>query len=135
LICYEAIFSGQVVSGPKGSEPRPGWLLNLTNDAWFGLSAGPHQHFANVRLRAVEEGLPLVRVANTGISGVVDAHGRIRAKSPLGEKAIIDADLPAALAGKTIFSRIGLWGMVILTLIFWGLGWRLSLYSVSPAPA
>lgn len=132
LICYEAIFSGRVTPPEGHGKQRPGWLLNLTNDAWFGMSAGPFQHFANVRLRAVEEGLPLVRVANTGISGVIDAYGRIKAVSSLGEAAIIDAALPAALEEKTIYARFGLWGVIILMLIFWLIARKFSLYSVSP---
>ena len=134
LICYEAIFSGRVTPPEHPGEPRPGWLLNLTNDAWFGQSVGPFQHFANVRLRAVEEGLPLVRVANTGISAVIDAHGRIKAVGPLGEAAIIDAALPRVISEKPLYARFGLWGMIIVMLIFWILAWRLSLYSVSPVP-
>jgi apolipoprotein N-acyltransferase len=102
LICYEVIFPGEVTQPGR----RPQWLLNLTNDAWFGLSTGPHQHFAAARLRAVEEGLPLVRVANTGISGVVDAHGRVLAKLELGAEGVIDAALPNALPA-TPFARFG----------------------------
>jgi len=102
LICYEAIFPGRVVDAAK----RPGWLLNLTNDAWFGRSSGPYQHFAAARLRAVEEGLPLVRVANTGISAVVDAYGRVRHALALGRAGIIDSALPAAIA-TTPYGRYG----------------------------
>lgn len=94
LICYEVIFPGAVV--PAGS--RPSWLLNLTNDAWYGLSSGPYQHFVSARLRAVEEGLPVVRVANTGISGVVDGYGRTIQALPLGEAGVLDARLPTAVA-------------------------------------
>ena len=102
LICYEVIFPGAVV------EPgtRPAWLLNLTNDAWFGLSTGPHQHFASARLRAVEEGLPLVRVANSGISGVIDPYGRVLAKLDLGREGVLDAALPRALP-PTPYARLG----------------------------
>jgi apolipoprotein N-acyltransferase len=91
LICYEVIFPGAVM--PRQGE-RPHWLLNLTNDAWYGRTAGPHQHFAITVVRAVEEGVPLVRAANTGISGVVDAYGRIRGSIPLGDSGNLDILLP-----------------------------------------
>ena len=102
LICYEVIFPGRVADAAV----RPGWLLNLTNDAWFGRSSGPYQHFAAARLRAVEEGLPLVRVANTGISGVIDAYGRARHALGLGRAGVIDSTLPAAIAA-TPYARYG----------------------------
>jgi apolipoprotein N-acyltransferase len=105
LICYEAIFSGRVT--PHGE--RPGWLLNLTNDAWFGTFAGPQQHFAIASTRAVEEGLPLVRAANTGISAVVDPYGRVIARLGIGEQGVLDSGLPVALS-PTPFAR---WGELI----------------------
>ena len=116
LICYEAIFEGRVV--PKQG-PRPGWLLNLTNDAWYGMSPGPHQHFAQARLRAVEEGLPLVRVANNGISAIVDSVGRVRAALALGREGVVDGPLPVALA-PTLFSFFGTLGtpLALVTLAF-----------------
>ena len=88
-ICYEIIFPT-----PTGGPDRPGWLLNVTNDAWFGRTSGPHQHFAQARLRAVEEGLPVIRAANTGISAVIDARGRVLAQLGLGERGVIDHPLP-----------------------------------------
>ena len=101
LICYEVIFPGEVV----GAE-RPGWLLNITNDAWFGISAGPHQHLAAARLRAVEEGLPLARAAQTGISAAFDSRGRELTSLGLGRTGFALAPLPAA--GKpTPFSHGG----------------------------
>jgi apolipoprotein N-acyltransferase len=93
LICYEIIFPNEAV--PAGE--RPGWLLNLTNDGWFGLSSGPYQHFQQARVRAIEQGLPLVRAANTGISAVVDPLGRIIGSLPLGSDGVLDARLPQAI--------------------------------------
>jgi apolipoprotein N-acyltransferase len=103
LVCYEVIFPARVV----GAE-RPGWLLNVTNDAWFGVSAGPFQHLASARLRAVEEGLPLVRAAQTGISAVFDSRGREVARLGLARTGVLVAPLPAA-GEETPFSRAGLW--------------------------
>jgi len=113
LICYEAIFPGAVTA----PERRPGWLLNVTNDAWFGDSSGPYQHLASARLRAVEEGLPLVRAANTGVSVVVDSYGRVRARAGLGTQAVIDSALPRALARPTLYARLGDSGFAVLLLL------------------
>jgi apolipoprotein N-acyltransferase len=113
-ICYEAIFPGAVV----GPGPRPGLILNVTNDAWFGNTPGPHQHFAQARVRAVEEGLPLVRAANTGISAVVDAYGRTQALLPLGVEGVLDALLPRAIS-PPIYAKYGQALVIILILCCW----------------
>lgn len=105
LICYEIIFPDWI-SEPG---PRPGWLLNVTNDAWFGDSAGPHQHFHQARVRGVEQGLPLVRAANNGISAVSDAYGRIIARLPRNTARALDSPLPEAIPA-TVFVR---WGRMI----------------------
>jgi apolipoprotein N-acyltransferase len=102
LICYEAIFPGAVAA----RDDRPGWIINLTNDGWFGISTGPYQHLQQARLRAIEEGLPLVRAANTGISAVIDPSGRIVAQLGLGIEGVLDSSLPAAIA-PTIYARAG----------------------------
>lgn len=104
LICYEVIFPGHVVSS---SASRPDWLLNISNDAWFGKGAGPYQHFAIARLRAIEEGLTLVRVANAGISGVIDPYGRIQASLGLNQVDSIDSALYRPLATPTLYSQTG----------------------------
>jgi len=102
LVCYEIIFPSAVV--PPGE--RPGWVVNLTNDGWFGISSGPYQHFQEARVRMIEEGLPLARAANTGISAVVDPLGRIIKSLPLGSEGVLDAPLPKAV-GPTLYSRTG----------------------------
>ncbi len=108
-ICYEAIFPGAIrPAGPpaEGAKP-PGLILNVTNDGWFGDTPGPRQHLAQARMRAVEEGLPLVRDANTGISAVIDPHGRIVAETPVGEETILDTDLPSPLREMPPYARYG----------------------------
>lgn len=103
LICYEAIFSGQIVD----QADRPAWLVNVTNDAWFGNSSGPRQHLAAARMRAVEEGLPLVRAANTGISAVFDARGHELGRLGMQQTGTLILTLPAALPA-TPFAQFGL---------------------------
>lgn len=102
LICYEVIFPGAAV--PR--DDRPGWIVNLTNDGWFGISPGPYQHLQQARLRAIEEGLPIVRAANTGISAIIDSTGRITAQLGLGVEGVLDGALPTALP-PTIYARVG----------------------------
>jgi apolipoprotein N-acyltransferase len=103
LICYEAIFPAQVAD----EADRPDWLVNVTNDAWFGNSAGPRQHLAAARLRAVEEGLPLMRVANTGITAGFDAFGHEMGRLDMGTAGVLVLPLPGRLA-PTPFARFGL---------------------------
>jgi apolipoprotein N-acyltransferase len=117
LICYEVIFSGAAAT----NTPPPDFLLNITNDAWYGRSAGPHQHLLIARVRAVEEGLPLIRAANTGISVVTDGYGRIRSELALGKAGVIDSGLPAKIATPTWFSRYHHAGAAILCVWFLGL--------------
>ena len=115
LICYEIIFPGRVIDPAD----RPAWLLNLTNDAWYGNSSGPYQHFASAVTRAVEQGLPVVRAAQTGISGVIDPYGRVIARLGLGRRGVVDATLPRALPEATIYQRFG--GPILAVLLLVGL--------------
>jgi apolipoprotein N-acyltransferase len=103
VICYEAIFPHAVLD--EGN--RPGWIINVTNDAWFGRSIGPLQHFAIARVRAVEEGMPLARSANGGISAMFDPHGRALGLLPLGKQGVIDVTLPRASWLPTPYARWG----------------------------
>ncbi len=103
LICYEVIFP-HAVTDP--AEPRPGWFVNVTDDSWFGPWAGPHQHFLIARVRAIEEGLPIARAANTGISAVIDGNGRVRTKLELNKLGVVDSPLPGALPA-TLYARFG----------------------------
>ncbi len=102
LICYEIIFPNAEM--PPG--PRPGWIINVTNDGWFGISTGPYQHFQQARMHAIEQGLPVVRAANTGISAVVDPVGRIINSLPLGREGVIDSALPRSIPAP-LYARLG----------------------------
>lgn len=117
LVCYEAIFPGEVADKIN----RPYWFLNVTNDGWYGISAGPYQHFAAAQMRAVEEGVPLVRAANTGISGVVDAYGRVTASLPLGIRGFLDVGLPRRTEKPTLYGTYGNkipLGIALILLVF-----------------
>jgi apolipoprotein N-acyltransferase len=116
LICYEAIFPGEIL--PQDGRPV-GFLVNVTNDAWFGLTSGPYQHLAQARLRTIEEGLPLVRAANSGISAVIDPFGRLVASLPLGVEAVLDAELPRAIAPPP-YARLGdtlFWVLILASVV------------------
>jgi len=111
LVCYEAIFPRSAVNPVQ----PPDWILNLTNDAWYGETAGPHQHLNLTKLRAIEEGMPLVRVANTGISAVFDSYGREVARLGLSEANILDFRLPKKLTHPSIFS---VYGSLLIWIVF-----------------
>jgi len=112
LICYEAIFPGRVIDRMR----RPSWMVNITTDAWFGDTSGPYQHLTNVRFRAVEEGLPLVRVAGAGISAVVDPFGRIKASIGHNERGALAVALPGDLHQRPLFSG---GGQIAIVAVFW----------------
>lgn len=121
LICYEIIFPDEIVTVGV----RPGWLINVTNDAWFGSSAGPYQHFHQAQVRGVEQGLAVARAANTGISAVIDPYGRVLAEVGLGEKGIIDTDLPK-VGSTTPYAQLGIvveMSVLLLALVCW-FAWR-----------
>jgi apolipoprotein N-acyltransferase len=109
LICYEIIFPGAVTD----HQHRPGWFVNVTDDSWFGPWAGPHQHLLIASVRAIEEAVPVARAANTGISAVIDANGRITAQLGLGVMGTLDSKLPQALAPST-YARFGDLGFLLL---------------------
>jgi len=103
LVCYEGIFPEFAADNNN----RPDWLLNVTNDAWFGMSSGPYQHFAMARMRSVEQGLPLVRVANTGITAYIDEYGQIKQQLALGIKGIMDVPLRRSSLYGTLYTKYG----------------------------
>jgi len=117
LICYEMIFPGKVI---KPGEPRPEWMVNISNDGWYGNTSGPRQHFIFARFRAVEEGLPMVRVGGTGISGVIDAAGRVRHRIGYGATEVVNLPLPVNLPATpfSMHSRISFWLTICGILLF-----------------
>ncbi|WP_420915819.1 apolipoprotein N-acyltransferase [Oceaniglobus indicus] len=117
LICYEAIFPQDL----RGT-PRPDWLLQITNDAWFGTFSGPYQHLAQARMRTIEQGLAMVRVANTGISGLIDDRGRMVAHLPLGQAGFLDVALPPA-GPPTPYARSGDMPLAVLLIALCGALW------------
>ena len=123
LICYEAIFGGEIVDRAD----RPAWLVNITNDAWFGQSTGPYQHLAAARLRAVEEGLPVARAANTGVSAVYDGFGRELGRLGLGTAGVLAVALPG-VAPMPIFAAWGQTIPVILALFILTMSLRTRYY-------
>jgi apolipoprotein N-acyltransferase len=110
FVCYEIIFPGSATSG---DQPRAGWMLNLTNDGWFGISTGPYQHLQQARVRTIEQGLPLVRAANTGISAVIDPVGRVVKSLPLGAEGVMDVALPRRI-DPPLYARTGDTGAALL---------------------
>ena len=122
LICYEAIFPGLT---PRGDE-RPGWIVSVTNDAWFGKGTGPWQHYAMARYRSIEEGLPMARAASGGVSAIVDAYGR-PVREARGAVLFAEAQLPPALPA-TIYAQYGTLLLALLTVII------ASLRLLLPAP-
>lgn len=110
LICYEILFPDEVVGAT-----RPAWFVNVTDDSWFGPWAGPRQHLLIARMRAIEQGIPVVRAANTGISAVIDPLGRVRAQLALNRAGVLDADLPSVIE-ETPYARYGLYSFFLLIL-------------------
>jgi apolipoprotein N-acyltransferase len=113
LICYEAIFPGAVIDPAA----RPQWLLNVTNDAWYGFTSGPFQHLAIARVRAVEEGLPLIRAANNGVSAIIDPYGRVLRRLELDSIGVLDSALPRA-SSPTLYERVRDMAFLALALSF-----------------
>ena len=112
LICYEAVFPQDV----NAAGTRPQMLVQITNDAWFGTRSGPYQHLAQARMRALEQGLPMIRAANTGVSAMIAPDGQLLDSLPLGEAGFVDAALPAPLP-PTLYSRTGDWPVLLLCLV------------------
>jgi len=129
LVCYEAIFPHDLIDPLH----RPGFIVNVTNDGWFGTSTGPYQHLAQVRLRAIEQGLPVVRAANTGISAIIDSYGRIRGKLDLMTHGVVDGDLPQAIAPPP-YARFGDAMLAALAAMTLGLAALLNGSAVSLKP-
>ncbi|WP_339109836.1 apolipoprotein N-acyltransferase [Thioclava sp. GXIMD4216] len=121
LICYEAVFPQDIRHAPE----RPDWIMQITNDAWFGQLSGPRQHLSLSQMRAIEFGLPVVRAANTGISGLIDPYGRLRERIGMNREGHLDVAVPKALP-VTVYARLGDWpsitAMLVALLLLRGLG-------------
>lgn len=129
LICYEVLFPHATTL----KKDRPQWILNATNDSWYGNTSGPYQHLAITRTRAVEEGLPVIRAANTGISAVIDPMGRIVESLALNKQGIIDQPMPAFLP-PTVFSRLGNYPFFLMLGLVWCIAWLVQRHKSPTLP-
>ncbi|HKF72184.1 MAG TPA: apolipoprotein N-acyltransferase, partial [Stellaceae bacterium] len=128
LICYEVIFPAAVIDPAD----RPQWLLAISNDAWYGFTSGPFQHFAIARVRAIEEGLPVVRAANNGISGLIDPLGRVVRRLGLDVVGALDVPLPRALP-PTLYEQVGDTFFFVLLPVLLGFAWIFASIKRKPA--
>ena len=115
LICYESIFPYEVITSNKNVD----LIVNITNDAWYGNSSGPYQHFEISRMRAIENGLPMIRAANNGISGFIDPVGRVVRRTELNDVTVLDGYIPKKLSYETIFSRYGIFTLIVILCLIW----------------